>query len=64
MKITRIAILMMVIAAVLYILIPALSWAEDATGLHSKGNKDHEVFTSWIGVGAGRLRRALQQTSV
>ena len=33
MKITKIAILILVIAAALYILIPSLSWAEDGTAL-------------------------------
>ncbi len=33
MKITKIAILILAIAAVLYILIPSLSWAEDGTSL-------------------------------
>lgn len=49
LKMTTIAILATVIAIVLYILIATLSWAEDSTALHSKGSKDQEIFTSWIG---------------
>jgi hypothetical protein len=33
MKITKIAMLILAIAAALYILIPSLSWAEDGTAL-------------------------------
>ncbi len=33
MKVTKIAILILAMAAVLYILIPSLSWAEDGTTL-------------------------------
>jgi len=34
MKMTKIAVLILVIAAALYILIPSLSWAEDGTALY------------------------------
>jgi len=34
MKITKIAVLILAIAAALYILIPGLSWAEDGTALY------------------------------
>jgi len=34
MKITRIALLILAIAAALYILVPGLSWAEDGAGPH------------------------------
>jgi hypothetical protein len=43
MKITRIALLILAIAAALYILVPGLSWAEDGAGPHKA---KHSAFRS------------------
>jgi len=43
MKITKLAMLILAIAAALYILIPSLSWAEDGTAAYQA---NHSVFRS------------------
>ena len=53
MKTTKIALVILAIAAVLYILLPSLSWAEDATAL-SKARWSG-FYCTRIPVGLGEL---------
>ena len=55
MKTTKIALVILAIAAVLYILLPSLSWAEDATAF-SKGQWSG-FYCTRIPVGSGEFAR-------